>query len=219
MIRISVCAIASLILSQSLLAEAATTEQDQSIAPAAKPTLVVPQAKETSVLKAPTGRLPARMRERPGFKMTCPDANEVTLHLSYVGGWSLEPTQLRPAAFTRAYGQIDSADKSKVSLACLYQVTGDCVATVSYNGLQQCYVNSSGEGMISYTGPVGFKMNVAGTSALGRLPVKKTGERIQTQKLECQLHAEGEAQFFKKYQAEANLSTCEANGREVTCRY
>lgn len=73
--------------------------------------------------------------------------------------------------------------------------------------------------MISYSGPAGFKMNVAGTSALGKLPVKKTGERIENQKLECQLHAEGEAQFFKKYQAEANLSTCEANGREVTCLY
>ena len=55
-------------------------------------------------MKVPTARVPARLRERPGFKMTCPDANEVTLHLSYVGGWSLDPTQLQPATFTRAYG-------------------------------------------------------------------------------------------------------------------
>lgn len=215
-----VCAVASLILSQSLLAEAATTgAQDQYNPPPAKSITVVPQAQKAPAIKAPAAGLRSRMRERPGFKMTCPNANEVTLHFSYVGGWTLDPSQLQPVAFTRAYGQIDSADKSKVTLACLYQVTGDYVATVSYNGNQRCYVSPSGEGMISYSGPEGFKMNVAGTSALGKLPVKKTGERIENQKLECQLHGEGQAQFFKKYQAEANLSACDASGREVTCQY
>ncbi len=216
--KITVCAIASLILSQSLPAEAATPSvQDQSVSPA-KPTRIAPQVQQAPAMSVPMTRVPATLRERPGFKMTCPDANEVTLHLSYVGGWGLNPTQLQPMAFTRAYGQIDSSDKTKVSLACLYQVTGDLTARVAYNGLQKCYVNSQGEGMISYSGPEGFKMNVAGTTALGKLPVKKTAERIEAQSLECQLHAEGQAQFFKKYQAEANLSSCEANGREVTCR-
>lgn len=103
--KISACAVASLILSQSLLAEAATPGvQDQPVSPAAKPARVAPKVQEAPAMKVPTARVPARLRERPGFKMTCPDANEVTLHLSYVGGWSLDPTQLQPATFTRAYG-------------------------------------------------------------------------------------------------------------------
>jgi hypothetical protein len=132
----------------------------------------------------------------------------------------VNPSQLKPAEFTRAYGQIDSGNKSKVILACLYHATGDYVASTYYNGLQKCYANeATGEGKINYTVPEGFKSNVAGTSAPGRLDVTNTGHSITGQRLDCQFHADGQVQLFKKETATGKLSTCEASNRSVKCYF
>ena len=216
-IKISVCVVASLILMQALFAEAETIGGQKPL----RPTAAIPAETPSQLQKATSQTSGDRKKVLPGFKMTCPDSNEVNLRISYtMGGWILSPNQLQPGGFSRAYASVDPADKTKVTLACLYQVTADYTAKTQYNGLQKCICNSStGEGMVSYTGPTGYTMNVVGTTAPGKLPVRKTGEQVQNQMLECQFHADGQAQLFKKHQAPANLSTCEANGREVTCLY
>ncbi|MRR07505.1 MAG: hypothetical protein EG828_11325 [Deltaproteobacteria bacterium] len=215
--KITVCVVASMVLMQVMGAEAATTGGPETVAP----TATKPAATPTQIQKI-TAPVPLdRKLVRPAFTMTCPDSNDVTLHISSaMGGWVLTPNQLQPAGFSRAYASVDSADKTKVTLACLYQVTADYLAKTPYNGLQKCQCNpTTGEGKVSYTGPSGYTMNVVGTTAPGKLSVKKTAEQVQNQMLECQFHADGQAQFFKKYLAPANLSTCQVNGREVTCFY
>ena len=216
-IKISVFIVASMLLLQTFSVQATMVgEQKPSIPAVTKPAETKPQIKNPIF----TGTA-HRMKERPSFKMTCPDPDEVTLNLSYTaGGWSINPSQLRPQSFSRAYATVDPADKSKVILACLYEVTADYVAKTPYNGLQKCISNpATGGGKVGYTGPSGYTTNVAGTTAPGNLHVKKTGEQVKDQSLECQFRADGQAQFFKKYQATGNLSTCRANGREVTCPY
>jgi hypothetical protein len=216
--NISVCIVAALILLPVLCAEASSTSE---IKPLDSPTSKSAEAPASQLQKEKGLTSAIRLKERPSFKMICPDVPEVTLNISYtMGGWGLNPSQLRPTGFTRAYATVDSSDKTKVTLACLYQVTADYLAKTQYNGLQKCICNeSTGEGMVGYTGPGGFTMNVVGTSAHGKLPVKKTGQQVKNQTLECQFHADGQAQFFKKFQATGPLSTCQANGREVTCPY
>ncbi|MCX5849158.1 MAG: hypothetical protein NTW65_06885, partial [Deltaproteobacteria bacterium] len=181
----------------------------------------VKKAAKPQIQKAPTLKPEISLKERPAFTMTCPNSNEVSLNIFYTDtGWIINPNQLQPDVFTRAYASIDSNDKTKVTLACLYHAATDYMAKTSYNGLQKCYCNpSTGEGMIEYKGPEGYKMNIAGTSHAGYLPVKKTGENIQNQMLECQFHLDGQAQLFKVYRAQSNLSACQAKGREVTCQY
>lgn len=200
-------------------ATAATTVQTTVPAPVVKPGLVPTSSGQMSPVKKSPDKA---VVQRATFKMTCPDVSEVTLNISYtMGGWGLNPNQLRPTGFTRAYATIDSADPSKVTLACLYQVTADYQATTSYNGLQKCICNeSTGEGMIGYTGPQGYTMNIVGTTAHGKLPVKKTGQQVNDKSLSCQFHADGQAQFFKKFQVPgARLASCTANGRNVSCQY
>lgn len=216
-IKISVFIVASMLLLQTFSVQATMVgEQKPSIPAATSPAETQPDINST-FLQTPVHR----MKVRPSFKMTCPDPNEVTLNLSYtMGGWSINPNQLRPQSFSRAYASVDPADKSKVILACLYEVTADYVAKTQYNGLQKCISNpATGGGKVRYTGPSGYTTNVAGTTAPGKLQVKKTGEQVKDQMLECQFHADGQAQLFKKYQAKGNMSTCQANGREVTCPY
>lgn len=215
--KISVCVVAVMTLMQVMVAEAETVGGQKTVTPTImKPTVMPSQVKKSAVRSEVDRKV-----ERSTFKMTCPDSAEISLHIFYtMGGWSLTPNQLRSVSFSRAYASVDPEDKSKVTLACLYQVTADYMARTPYNGLQKCICSpSTGEGMVRYTGPSGFTMNVVGTTAPGKLPVKKTGEQVQNQMLECQFHADGQAQFFKKYQVPANLSTCQASGREVSCFY
>ncbi len=212
------CFAAAITLLYALSTEAAVTAGEKTVStPAVKSGAVPPSGGPMS----PVHQTPGKPKiQRPTFKMSCPDVPEVTLHISYtMGGWSLIPSQLRPISFTRAYATIDTAVSSKVTLACLYQVTADYLAKTHYNGLQKCICSeSTGEGMIGYTGPAGYTMNVAGTSAHGKLPVKKTGQQVKDQTLECQFHADGQAQFFKKFQAPGRLASCVATGRDVSCQ-
>ncbi len=206
-------------LAYALSTEAAVTAAQKNVPTQAVKSGAVPQS---GGQMSPVHQTPDKPKiQRPTFKMTCPNVPEVTLHISYtMGGWGLNPNQLHPVSFTRAYATIDAADSSKVTLACLYQVTADYLATTYYNGLQKCICSeSTGEGMIGYTGPAGYTMNVAGTSAHGKLPVKKTGQQVNDQTLECQFHADGQAQFFKKFQAPGRLVSCAATGRDVRCQY
>jgi hypothetical protein len=206
-------------LSYSLSTEAAVTTSKKSVpTPAVKSEAVPPAGGQMSPVKQSPDKT---VTQRATFNMTCPDGPEVTLNISYtMGGWGLNPSQLRPTSFTRAYATIDAADSSKVILACLYYVTADYLAKTYYNGLQKCICNeSTGEGKVGYTGPAGFTMNVAGTTAHGKLPVKKTGQQVKDQTLECQFHADGQAQFFKKFQAPGRLLNCSATGRDVSCQY
>ena len=180
----------------------------------------VKKASTPQIQKVPTLKPGIGVKERPVFTMTCPNPNEISLDIFTISGWSINLNKLQPDVFTRAYASIDPNDKTKVTLACLYHAATDYMAKTSYNGLQKCYCNpSTGDGMIEYKGPAGYTTNIAGTSHAGYLPVKKTGENIQNQMLECQFHLDGQAQLFKVYRAQSNLSTCQANGREVTCQY
>jgi len=181
----------------------------------------VKKATTPQIQKVPTSKPGISVKERPVFTMTCPNPNEIGLNLFYVDtGWIVNPDWLNPKAFTSASASIDPNDKNKVKLACVYHVVADYVAKHPYNGRQTCYCNSTtGEGMISFKKPEGYTTNVAGTSHAGYLPVKKTGEKIQNQILECQFHLDGQAHLYKVYQAQSRLSACQANGREVTCQY
>jgi hypothetical protein len=188
--------------------------------------LPLKDAARTSVKKSlsPQATMPkVTTGARPVFTMTCPNANEIVLNISYViTSWEINPYQLSPGSFTRASATIDSSDKTKVTLACYYHAETDYTAKTSYNGNQTCYCNAAtGEGMINYRiqTPSGYKTNIAGTSAPGKLPVKKTGESIQNQILECRFHLNGQVQLFKASKAPANLSGCQVNGRDVTCPY
>jgi uncharacterized protein YdeI (BOF family) len=216
--NISICAVAALILLSALFVDAQGIGGSQQ---PINPPVTQPGGSSASQRKTTVKPTDDSKNEPPAFKMTCPDANEVSLNISYtMGGWILTPSQLRTNGFTRAYATVDAANKTRVILACLYQVTTDYMATTQYNGLQKCICSeSTGEGKVGYTGPAGYTMNVAGTSAHGKLPVRKTGQQVKDQKLECQFHADGQAQFFKKFQAPGQLSTCQANGREVSCPY
>jgi hypothetical protein len=159
--------------------------------------------------------------QRPTLKMTCPDANAITLKIyPPMSHWSLTPNHLGPIGFARAYVSIDQNNPSKASLACLYHVAGDFIAATAYKEGQKCYCNeSTGEGMVKYTGPSDYSTNIAGNTVPGNLAVKKTGQQIKDQKLECEFHADGQAQFFKKFQAPGRLLSCEATGRDVICWY
>ncbi len=213
------CLATAITLTYALSTEAAVTAGQNKVSTPAVRYGAVPQ---TGAPMSPVQQTPDKPKiQRPTFKMTCPDVPEVTLNISYtMGGWVLNPSQLRPTSFTRAYATIDAADSSKVTVACLYQVTADYLAKTYYNGLQKCICNeSTGEGMIGYTGPAGYTLNVAGTSAHGKLPVKKTGQQVKDKTLECQFHAYGQAQFFKKFQAPGRLVSCAATGRDVRCQY
>ena len=159
------------------------------------------------------------MKQRPSLTMNCLEPSNVNLHLSYtISSWSVNPSQLKPQSFTKAYGKIDANDKTKVTLGCVYQAVGDYVASTSYNGLQKCPANeTTGKGAISYTGPSGYTMNVVGTSAKGKLYVQKVGESIANQGLVCQFHFDGRVQLFKKFESNIKLSSCSAEGNVVTC--
>jgi hypothetical protein len=213
------CLAVTVTLTYVLSTEAASTAVQKTVTtPAVKSGAVPPVGGQMSPVKQTPDK---SIIQRATLKMSCPDVPEVTLHISYtMGGWSLNPSQLRPTSFTRAYATIDAANPSKVTLACLYQVTADYLAKTYYNGLQKCICNeSTGEGKVGYTGPAGYTMNVVGTSAHGKLPVRKTGQEVKDQTLECQFHADGQAQFFKKFQAPGRLVSCEAADRDVSCQY
>lgn len=189
--------------------------------------IVTPPAAKSGTVPAggamsPVQQHPDKQKiQRQTLKMTCPDASAITLKLQPpMNHWSLAPNQMRPAGFTRAYASIDQSNPSKVSLACLYQVTGDFIASTANKEGQKCYCNeSTGEGMVKYTGPADYSTNIAGNTVPGNLAVRKTGQQIKDQKLECQFHADGQAQFFKKFQAPGRLMSCEATGSDVNCWY
>jgi hypothetical protein len=181
----------------------------------------VKKAATPQIQKVPALKPGISVKERPAFTMTCPNPNEIGLNIFYViTSWIVDPAWLNPTAFISASASIDPNDKTKVKLACVYHVVADFVAKTSYNGNQTCYCNpTTGEGMINFKKPEGYTTNIAGTSHGGYLPVKKTGEKIQNQMLECQFHVDGQAQLYKAYQAPSNLSACQASGQEVKCQY
>lgn len=210
------CVVCSLLLLQTQPSTAAPHND----LPAASPAATTPAKALPALRKQPLQPMQSTAAVHPVLSMTCPSPEDVTLRLSYSdGSWAITPNQVHPTQFTRAYGTIDQADKTKATLACLYQVTADYMAKTSYNGLQTCVANkATGKGKVGYTGPSDYTTNIAGTTAPGNLSVKKTGEVVQNQMLECQFHADGQAQLFKKYQAPTAMSSCQPSGREVTCR-
>ena len=178
----------------------------------------VKKAATHTIQKMPT--LKPGIVKGPEFKMTCPNANEISLHLFNVDtNWVVEPSFVNPNAFASANANMDKNDKTKVTLVCHYNVVMDYITKHPYNGLQSCPCNrSTGEGNIRFKKPEGYTTNPAGTSASGFIPMKKTGEKIQNQMIECQFHVDGQAHLYKQYQAPFSVSTCQANGREVTCQ-
>lgn len=191
----------------------------QRATPSDKPLQAAPQAQKLQLKEA----LPKIAVERRALRLSCPGASEVQLMLQpYTSGdWSVTPREVLPGSFVRAYGQLDTKDNTKVSLACLYDVVGDFTATVPYNGLQKCIASEvSGEGKIMYkSNMTGYTHNVAGTSLPGYLDTKKTSQQVQGQSLVCQHHLSGQAQFFKVFHAPSKIASCEANGQVVNCFY
>lgn len=184
-----------------------------------KPVKAVRQTPKLQMKEAP----PKIAVERRALKLTCPAASEVKLRLlPYSSGdWSVNPAEVSSVSFARAYGQLYPEEGTKVSLACLYEATGDYTATVAYNGLQKCIASeATGGGKIEYTSAMsGYTSNVAGTSKPGYLDTQKTGQQVQGTTLTCQHHLSGKAQFFKVFHAPSKISSCEANGQEVSCYY
>ena len=209
----------SVLVSMLMPLSARSAVDAQRAAAAEKPV----QAVQSSQKLQPKEALPKIAVERRSLKLSCPAASEEKLMLQPYpsGGWSITPREVLPSEFTRAYGQLDSKDSTKVSLACLYDVAGDFTATVSYNGLQKCIANeATGEGKIMYeSNMTGYTHNVAGTSLGGYLDTKKTSQQVQGQSLACQFHLSGKAQFFKVFHAPSKIVSCEANGQDVNCFY
>lgn len=205
----------------SLLASTATLAASGVHTPSSHPEAAVPASTPAAEIRKPVVGIKPVKLERRALQMACPSPTSIEMTLFLTGNaWGINPSRLVPSTLTRAYGQQDANDKTKVSLGCVYQATGSYTASVSYNGLQTCPSNSDGDGNVRYKSNLsGYTSNVAGTTAPGLIAVKKTGQQIDGQTLHCHYNVNGTAQFFKVFHAPSPIQTCETTGSQVNCYY